>query len=192
MGRFWNKFKKGIQSVGRFVGRVADKVGSIANVLSYVPVIGGFANTVAKGANLVSKIGYGASNFIDKVNGIQQRFQPVIDKVGDAARAIYNTGIPDKLTGGAITRIIDRGRRIRDNLERRYDYIADRAGRIGQRVEQVVDTGGRIVNHFAGGRNAPNYNHNRTRDRSLPPPVLQPHSREQNRTWYLTYDRHNK
>ena len=152
MGRFLNKIKRGIQSAGRFIGRVADKVGGVANVLSYVPVIGGFANTVAKGANLVSKIGYGASDFIDKVNGIQQKYQPVIDKVKDTARAIYNTGIPDKLTGGRFTEIVDRGRRMRDNLERRYDNIADRAGRIGQRVERVVDTGSRIANQHLASR----------------------------------------
>lgn len=139
MGRLWNKIKQGAKKVGRFIGRVADKVGNVAGVLSGVPIIGSVASTVAKGAGLVSKIGHGAANLIEKGERIREKYQPVIDKVKNAAQAIHATGIPDKLTRGGLTRVIDKGRGIRDRLERKYDAAAGHASGIGRRIESGVD-----------------------------------------------------
>ena len=44
-----------------------------------------------------------------------------------------------------MTRLIDKGRVLRDRVERRYDHIANQAGRIGQRVEAGVDKAGGIA-----------------------------------------------
>ena len=145
MGRLWNKIKQGAKKVGRFIGRVAGKVSDVAGVLSNIPVIGGVASTVAKGANLVSKIGNGAANLIEKAEAAKAKYQPAINKVKEAAQAVHQTGIPDKLTGGAVSRVINRGQEIRDRMERRYDAAAGQAQRIGQRVEAGVNKAGGIV-----------------------------------------------
>ena len=145
MGRFWNKIKSGVKKVGRFFGRVGERVANVAGVLSNIPILGGVASTVAKGANLVSKIGNGAANLIERGERIKQKYQPTIDKVKDAAQAVHRTGIPDKLTGGAVSRVINRGREIRDKVERRYDKAAGQAQRIGQRIEAGVNKAGGIV-----------------------------------------------
>ena len=145
MGRLWNKIKNGVKKAGRWIGNVAGKVGNVAGVLSNVPVIGGIASTVARGANLVSKVSNGVSNLIEKGERVKQKYQPVIDKVKDAGKAVYKTGIPDKLTGGAVSRVINRGREIRDRVERRYDKAAGQAQRIGQRIEAGVNKAGGIV-----------------------------------------------
>ena len=145
MGRLWNKIKSGVKKVGRFIGRVADKVGNVAGVLSKVPVVGSIASTVARGANLVSKIGNGAANLIERGERIKQQYQPTIDKVKDAARSVHQSGVLDKLTRGGMSRLLDRGRSLRDRMERRYDRISNQAGRIGQRVEAGVNKAGAVV-----------------------------------------------
>jgi hypothetical protein len=145
MGRFWDKIKGGIKKVGRFIGRVAGKVGNVAGVLSNIPVIGSIASTVARGANLVSKIGNGAANLIEKGEKIKQRYQPTIDKVKDAAQAVHQSRVLDKITRGGMTRFLDKGRALRDRMERRYDHIANQAQRIGQRVEAGVDKAGAVA-----------------------------------------------
>ena len=145
MGRFLNKIKSGIKKAGRFFGRVGEKIANVAGVLSNVPVIGGVASTVAKGAGLVSKIGHGAANLIEKAEAARAKYQPAINKVKDAAQAVYKTGIPDKLTGGAVSRVINRGQEIRGRMERRYDAAAGQAQRIGQRVEAGVNKAGGIA-----------------------------------------------
>ena len=145
MGRLWNKIKNGVKKAGRFFGRVGERVANVAGVLSNIPILGGVASTVAKGANLVSKIGNGAANLIERGERIKQKYQPTIDNVKDAAQAVHRTGIPDKLTGGAVSRVINRGREIRDRVERRYDKAAGQAQRIGQRIEAGVNKAGGIV-----------------------------------------------
>ena len=134
-----------MKKAGRFFGRVGERVANVAGVLSNIPILGGVASTVAKGANLVSKIGNGAANLIERGERIKQKYQPTIDKVKDAAQAVHRTGIPDKLTGGAVSRVINRGREIRDKVERRYDKAAGQAQRIGQRIEAGVNKAGGIV-----------------------------------------------
>ena len=145
MGRLWNKIKQGAKNVGRFIGRVAGKVSDVAGVLGNIPVVGGVASTVARGANLVSKIGHGAANLIERAEAAKAKYQPAIDKVKDAAQAVHKTGIPDKLTGGAVSRVINRGQEIRGRMERRYDAAAGQAQRIGQRVEAGVNKAGGIA-----------------------------------------------
>jgi hypothetical protein len=145
MGRLWNKIKNGVKKAGRWIGNVAGKVGNVAGVLSNVPVIGGIASTVARGANLVSKVSNGVSNLIERGEAARAKYQPVINKVKEAAQAVHRTGIPDKLTGGAVSRVINRGREIRDRVERRYDKAAGQAQRIGQRIEAGVNKAGGIV-----------------------------------------------
>ena len=141
MGRLWNRIKQGAKRVGRFIGRVADKVGSVANTLSVIPGIGSIASTVAKGANLVSKIGNGAANLIEKGEQIRQKYQPTIDKVKEAGRAIHQSGIPDKLTRGGFTRVINKFRRHRDRIEQRGNQMMDRAERHGQRIAGGINRG---------------------------------------------------
>ena len=51
MGRFLSKLWNGVKKAGRWIGNAAGKVSNVAGVLSNVPVIGGFASTVARGAN---------------------------------------------------------------------------------------------------------------------------------------------
>ena len=145
MGRLWNKIKNGVKKAGRWIGNVAGKVGNVAGVLSNIPVIGGIASTVAKGANLVSKVSNGVSNLIERGEAARAKYQPAINKVKEAAQAVHRTGIPDKLTGGAVSRVINRGREIRDKVERRYDKAAGQAQRIGQRIEAGVNKAGGIV-----------------------------------------------
>ena len=144
-GRLWNKIKQGAKNVGRFIGRVAGKVSDVAGVLGNIPVVGGVASTVARGANLVSKIGHGAANLIERAEAAKAKYQPAIDKVKDAAQAVHKTGIPDKLTGGAVSRVINRGGAIRDRMERKYDAAAGQAHRIGQRIEAGVNKAGGIA-----------------------------------------------
>ena len=145
MGRLWNKIKQGAKKVGRFIGRVAGKVGDVAGVLSNIPVIGGVASTVAKGAGLVKKVADGGVNLIEKAEAARAKYQPTINKVKEAAQAVHKTGIPDKLTGGAVSRVINRGREVRDRMERRYDAAAGQAQRIGQRIEAGVNKAGGIA-----------------------------------------------
>ena len=152
MGRLWSRIKQGVKKVGRFIGRVADKVGNVAGVLSNVPVIGSVASTVARGANLVSKIGNGAANLVEKGEQIRQKYQPTIDKVKEAGKAIHQSGIPDKLTRGGFTRVINKLKHHRDRIEQRGNQMMDRAERHGQRIggginrglEQVATHGNRI------------------------------------------------
>ena len=129
MGRLWNRIKQGVRKVGRFIGRVAEGVGRVAGGLSNVPVIGNIASTVARGANLVSKIGNGAANLIDRGERIRQKYQPVIDKVRDAGRAIRDSGVADKVTGGRFSRFADRvrniGHRVMDRVERQGGRFAN-------------------------------------------------------------------
>ena len=161
MGRLWSKIKQGVKKIGRFIGRVGDKVSNVAGVLSNVPILGGVASTVARGANLVSKIGngavakgaglvskigHGAANLIEKGEQIRQKYQPTIDKVKDAAQAVYKTGIPDKLTRGGVTRVLNRVHGIRDRLERKYDTAAGHAAGIGRRIESGVNRAQTVVN----------------------------------------------
>ena len=145
MGRFLKKLWQGAKKVGRFIGNVAGKVRDVAGVLSNVPILGGVASTVARGANLVNKIATGATNVMDKVEQKRQQYAPVIDKVKDTAKVIHATGIPDKLTGGAVSRVINRGQEIRGRMERRYDAAAGQAQRIGQRIEAGVNKAGGIA-----------------------------------------------
>ena len=156
MGRFWNKIKQGVKKVGRFIGRVGEKVGNVAGVLSNLPIIGGVASTVARGANLVSKIGNGAANLIERGERIRQKYQPTIDKVKDAATAVYKTGIPDKITRGGFTRVLNKGRALRDRIERKYDQAAGHAAKIGgginRGLEQVATHGHRIRAAIEKGR----------------------------------------
>ena len=152
MGRLWNKIKQGAKKVGRFIGRVAGKVGDVAGVLSNIPVIGGIASTVAKGANLVSKIGNGAANLMEKA---ETKARPFADKLkeaakegkGLAARIGGDPSLPPHLrkAGGAVSRVINRGQEIRDRMERRYDAVAGQAQRIGQRIEAGVNKAGGIA-----------------------------------------------
>ena len=145
MGRFLAKLANFGKKVGRFIGRVGGKVGNVASVLSNVPILGGVASTVAKAANLASKIGNAAADGIERVQAAKAKYQPVINKVKDAANAVYRTGIPDKLTGGGVSRVINRGREIRNRAEGKFDRISNQAGRIGQRIESGVNKAGGIV-----------------------------------------------
>ena len=149
MGRFLSKLWNGAKKVGRFIGKAAGKVANVAGVLSNVPVIGGFASTVARGANLVSKVSNGVSNFMDKVDQKRQQYQPAIDKVKEAGKAVYNSGIPDKLTRGGFTRVINKFKHHRDRAERRFDNVAGHAQRIGQRIEAGVNKAGGIAQQIA-------------------------------------------
>ena len=155
MGRFLKKLWNGAKKVGRWIGNAASKVGSVANVLSGVPVIGGFASTVAKGANLVNKIATGTTNFMDKVDQKRQEYKPVIDKVKEAGKAIHQSGIPDKITRGGFTRVINKGRAIRDRLERRYDRAEGRIGQIGQRINRGLDKAQNMANTVVSKAPAP-------------------------------------
>ena len=155
MGRFLRKLWNGVKKAGRWIGNAASKVGSVANVLSGVPVIGGIASTVAKGAGLVNKIATGATNFMDKVDQKRQQYQPVIDKVKEAGKAIHQSGIADKLTRGGFTRVINKGRAIRDRIERRYDRAEGRIGQIGRRINGGLDKAQNMANTMVGGRGAP-------------------------------------
>ena len=155
MGRFLKKLWNGAKKVGRFIGRAAEKVGNVANVLSGVPVIGGFASTVAKGAGLVNKIATGATNFMDKVDQKRQEYKPVIDKVKEAGKAIHQSGIADKLTRGGFTRVINKGRAIRDRLERRYDRAEGRIGQIGRRINGGLEKAQNMANTVVSKAPAP-------------------------------------
>ena len=166
MGRFLKKLWQGAKKVGRFIGNVAGKVRDVAGVLSNVPILGGVASTVARGANLVNKIATGATNFMDKVEQKKQQYQPVINKVKDAAQAIHQSGVVDKLTRGGLTRVIDKGRRLRDRMEQRYDAAAGRAGKIGGRIEAGVDKFRDATRVVVGGRGGRPPN---TRVSSVPP-----------------------
>ena len=146
MGRFLKKLWNGAKKVGRFIGNVAGKVRDVAGVLSNVPILGGVASTVARGANLVNKITTGATNFMDKVEQKKQQYQPAIDKVKEAAKAVHATGITDKLTRGGVTRVLNRVHGIRDKLERKYDHAAGHAAGIGRRIESGVNRAQTVVN----------------------------------------------
>ena len=115
MGRLWNRIKNGVRKVGRFIGGIAGKVGSVAGALSNIPIIGGVASTVARGANLVSKVGNGVANLIDKGEAIRQKYQPTIDKVKDAAKAVHDSGVLDKVSGGRYSKLTDKLRQIQQN-----------------------------------------------------------------------------
>ena len=145
MGRFLQKLANLGKKAGRFVGRIAGKVGNVAGVLANVPIVGRVASTVARVANIASKVGNGIANGIERIQEKKAKYQPVIDKVKDAARAVHRTGIPDKMTGGAVSRVINRGREIRDRADRKLDKVAGAAGRIGQRIEAGVNKAGGIV-----------------------------------------------
>ena len=146
MGRFLKKLWNGVKKAGRWIGNAASKVGSVAGVLSNVPVIGGIASTVARGANLVGKIATGATNFMDKVDQKRQQYQPVIDKVKEAGRAIHQSGIPDKLTRGGFTRVINKGRALRDRVERRYDRAERHVQRIASGINRGLNTAQNVAN----------------------------------------------
>ena len=158
MGRFLRKLWQGAKKVGRFIGNAASKVGSVAGALSNLPVIGGVASTVARGANIIGKIATGATNVMDKIDQKRQQYQPVIDKVKDAGRAIHQSGIPDKLTRGGFTRVINKGRALRDRIERKYDNAAGHATRIGGGINRGLD---RAIKNTVGGAQRPAH---------LPPP----------------------
>ena len=156
MGRFLSRLWNGVKKVGRFIGRAADKVGKVANVLSVVPGIGSIASTVAKGAQVVGKIANGATGFMDKAEAVKQQYQPVIDKVKQAGQAVYETGIPDKLTNGGFTRIWKRMRRRRQDFENRGHRAMDRAEpyirRVADRINGGLDAAQRYMNHRVGPR----------------------------------------
>ena len=152
MGRFLKKLWNGAKRVGRWIGNAASKVGSVAGVLSNVPIIGSAASAVARGANLVGKIATGATNFMDKVDQKRQQYQPVINKVKDAANAVYKSGIPDKLTRGGFTRVLNKGRALRDRIERKYDHAAGHATKIGGQINRGLD---QAIKHSVGGKPAP-------------------------------------
>ena len=149
MGRLWNKIKQGVKKAGRWVGNIAGKVANVAGVLSNVPILGGVASTVARGANLVSKVSNGVANLVEKGEKMKQQYQPTIDKVKEAGKAVYNTGIPDKITNGGITRVINKGRALRDRIERKYDQAAGHAQRIGQRIDSGINKAGAVAQQVA-------------------------------------------
>ena len=159
MGRFLKKLWNGAKKVGRFIGKAADKVGKIANVLSVVPGIGSIASTVAKGAQFVGKIANGATGIMDKAEEVKQQYQPVIDKVKQAGQAVYETGIPDKLTGGGFTRVWKKLRRRREDFENRANRGLDRLrpgmNRFADRVNRGLSDAERLANYAASRHGRP-------------------------------------
>ena len=131
---FFGKILGGITKVGRFIGNVAGKIGNVAGVLSKVPVIGGVASTVARVANTVSKVGTGAAGIAGKIGGLFKQNKAVVQKVGDAAKAVYNTGIPDKMTGGAVSRVIDKTRQIAGKVQGSIDRAKGFIGKLGANI----------------------------------------------------------
>ena len=104
---FLNKLLSGASKVGRFVGKVSNVVGNVAGALSNVPVIGGVASSVAKVANTVNKVANVATGLIDKGQEIANSNKSTMGKIADAATAVYKTGIPDKLTGGKVSQVVN-------------------------------------------------------------------------------------
>lgn len=140
MGRLWNAIKSGVRKAGRFMGNVAGKVGEIAGHLSFIPG----ASTVQKIANVVSKVGGGVDKLIGRAEAAKQKYQPTINKVVDAGKAVYKTGIPDKLTGGAITRVIDKTRQLAGQAERGINRASAQVDQMNKRVNN-----GSLLSKFA-------------------------------------------
>ena len=175
MGRFLSRLWNGAKKVGRFIGKAADKIGKVAYVLSVVPGVGSIASTVAKGAQIVGKIANGATGIMDKAEAVKQQYQPVIDKVKGAAQAVYETGIPDKLTNGGFTRVWKRMRRRREDFENRANRRMDGAERTGRRIGGIINRGLDAAQRYAdrvGGRGAPPPPHGRVQEITNRQPAL--------------------
>ena len=139
MGRFLNWLRNAGRKVNRFISRASDKVAKVAGVLSNVPVIGGVASRVAKGAELVNKVSNRLSDIGNKIDAAKQRYQPVIDKVKQAGQAIHNSGVLDKLSGGRYSRVVDRTNQHLRRIEQRGNQAMERAERHGQRFADIAN-----------------------------------------------------
>ena len=158
---FFRKIWKGIKTAGRFAGKVIGKVGNVAGVLAPIasmihPTAGAVVSTVARGAQRIGKIADGFNNAVNKGEEIGRMVKPGIDKMREGAKAVYKTGIPDKLTRGGFTRVLNKGRALRDRIERKYDQAAGHAAKIGgginRGLEQVATHGNRIRAAIEKGR----------------------------------------
>ena len=149
---FFGRILGGIRKVGRFIGNVAGSVGRVAGGLSKIPVIGGIASTVARGANLVNRVANGAANIADKVGGFVDRNRETIQKVQDAGRAIHQSGIPDRLTNGGFSRVVDRARDFAHQAERRFDQAVDRGRDMYDRARGYGYTAANVINRETNGR----------------------------------------
>ena len=126
MGRFINKLISGAKKVGGFIAKGASTVGKVAGVLSNIPLVGAVASTVARGANLVNKVANGVVNFAGAAEKFTNKHEDTFNKISDAGKAIYNTGIPDKITNGGATRVIGRIKEGMNRAERGYDRTIQR------------------------------------------------------------------
>ena len=88
------------------VKNISSTVGKVAGALSGIPVIGGFASTVANVANTINKGANFASNIYDAVAPTVQQITKgpgtTAEKVVNTGKTIYNT--VDKMSGGAVSK----------------------------------------------------------------------------------------
>ena len=129
---FFKRLWKGIKTAGRFAGKVIGKVGNVAGVLAPIasmihPAAGAVVSTVARGAQKIGKVADGFNNVINKGEEIGRMVKPGIDKLREGARAVYKTGIPDKLTGGGVSRVVDKARRFGQRVDSRGNQMLDQA-----------------------------------------------------------------
>ena len=158
--RLWN----GVRKVGRFAGKVIGKVGNVASFLAPIataihPVAGKVVSTVARGAQTIGRVANGVNAVFDKGEEIARAVKPGIDRMREGARAIHKTGIPDRLTGGAASRVVDKMRRFGQRIDSRgnaaLDRVETKAGSLAEKlknkgydVSQMAKYGARII----GGR----------------------------------------
>ena len=140
---FFKRLWKGVRKVGRFAGKVIGKVGNVASFLAPIataihPVAGKVVSTVARGAQAIGKVANGVNNIMDKGEEIAHRVKPVIDKVREGARAVYKTGIPDKLTGGAVSRVVDKVQRFGQKIDSRGNAALDRVAHTTGRISDAA------------------------------------------------------
>ena len=105
----WNKAKTTVSKIANTVGSVAGKIAEKANLLSAVPVIGGFASTVGNVANMIAKGAGWTKGLIATVDAFGNTHEDTLSKVATAGEALYNSGLADKMTGGAVSKIVDWG-----------------------------------------------------------------------------------
>ena len=163
---FIRRLWRGVRKVGRFAGKVIGKVGNVASFLAPIataihPVAGKVVSTVARGAQTIGRVANGVNAAFDKGEEIARAVKPGIDRIREGARAIHKTGIPDRLTGGAASRVIDKAQRFGQKIDSRGNAALDRVETKGNRfVENLKRKGIDIQNmkmrgtHVVGGSGA--------------------------------------
>ena len=157
---FFKRLWRGVKKAGRFAGKVVGKIGNVAGFLAPIagmihPAAGAAVSAVARGAQAIGKVANGVNHVINKGEEIAGKVKPVIDKVRAGARAVYNTGIPDKLTGGAVSRVVDKARRFGQKIDSRGNQMLDKTenvfSRMGNNMARMRDLSRKIASQVVVG-----------------------------------------